>query len=74
MPPKSNKSRTFAQVMKLAAKDSRGLRALSEQSGIGRERIRRWVAGEEPSAIAELERLASALGLEIVVKGASRGA
>ncbi len=64
-------SRTVATVLKHAKADGRSLRQIAADTGIPSNTIVRWARGEEPAAFADLERMAKALGLRIVVKGAS---
>ncbi len=62
------KPSAFAKVVDIAKTGTRSIRELASDADIPPETLRRWVAGSEPAAFADLERLAKALGLRITLE------
>lgn len=58
----------FAIVLEAARNDGRSARQLAKDSEIPQRTMVDWTKGKEPAAFAALQRLAGALGLEVIVR------
>lgn len=66
--PRKLHSITFQYLIRQAINDKRSIRTLAREANIPPETLRRWTNdGWEPAALADLERLAHALGFRIEV-------